>query len=584
MYPTGQTQFVYEPLVNPNSVRLLRVIAPDAFGQVQVQLWEDTEGAAYKCLSYTWGDQSETYPIWVNYQEGPYPTRVNNQEMQVGKNLYDFLEVASHGTFGEYFWIDALCINQSDDVEKSLQVQRMGDIYKNAKEVLVWLGDGKENRIPHLFQQMGRAVAASEKTRYVKRKGLLGVGPTGLRRIGDVWVALDTASAVGFNDGCFKDRNDLFDICTTDLANHPYWNGAWTVQELLSVRSPQRIFLCSRAETRALEELLHYCQDDPRLRRIQMLLKGTYLRHGSAIPFWFIFYQLGRTLECRDPRDRIYSLLSVTGQERFTVDYSESTFGLFFRSATRFSAWACPYLLTFLWYALGITRESVEDAFKFSLGFQVSIPMRATTCARGLNLRKIYARGLNLRKRCRPRGGFDHWRATIENCTSRDILLCPSTNIGVPGRIGEEILDQENIHVVVRRVSKNDISLSLHTHSFGVLPYSKPIELWFDKDGIESRITNWKDARRYAGLCRSDTKFNDDENKDDGIMDSWKLKPHFTLKMTHDYPIACVDFMESQGKEAIKKSLQSLEIGLRKYGDDGIRGMLSATADFGTAS
>ncbi|KAI4926776.1 hypothetical protein J4E85_007071 [Alternaria conjuncta] len=132
--------------------------------------------------------------------------------MQVGKDLYDFLELASHGSFGEYFWIDALCINQSDDVEKSLQVQRMGDIYKNAKEVLVWLGDGKENRIRDLFLQIERAVSASEKTRYVKRKGLLGVGPTGLRRYGDIWVALDTASAVGSNDGCFKDRNDLFDI------------------------------------------------------------------------------------------------------------------------------------------------------------------------------------------------------------------------------------------------------------------------------------------------------------------------------------------------------------------------------------
>jgi len=67
-------------------------------------------------------------------------------------------------------------------------------------------------------------------------------------------------------------------------------------------------------------------------------------------------------------------------------------------------------------------------------------------------------------------------------------------------------------------------------------------------------------------------------------MDSWKLRPHFTLKMTHDYPIACVAFMESQGEEAIKKSLQSLAIGLKQYGDDGIRGMLSATADFGTTS
>jgi hypothetical protein len=37
-------------------------------------------------------------------------------------------------------WIDALCINQSDDEEKTEQVRRMGEVYAQAKQVIVYLG------------------------------------------------------------------------------------------------------------------------------------------------------------------------------------------------------------------------------------------------------------------------------------------------------------------------------------------------------------------------------------------------------------------------------------------------------------
>jgi hypothetical protein len=37
------------------------------------------------------------------------------------------------------FWIDALCINQKDEEEKSSQVLQMHLIYKHASEVIVWL-------------------------------------------------------------------------------------------------------------------------------------------------------------------------------------------------------------------------------------------------------------------------------------------------------------------------------------------------------------------------------------------------------------------------------------------------------------
>lgn len=37
-------------------------------------------------------------------------------------------------------WIDSICINQEDVEERNSQVKIMGDIYKNASTVVIWLG------------------------------------------------------------------------------------------------------------------------------------------------------------------------------------------------------------------------------------------------------------------------------------------------------------------------------------------------------------------------------------------------------------------------------------------------------------
>jgi hypothetical protein len=38
-------------------------------------------------------------------------------------------------------WIAAVCLNQADDDEKDQQFPLMGEIYKQARKVRVWLGD-----------------------------------------------------------------------------------------------------------------------------------------------------------------------------------------------------------------------------------------------------------------------------------------------------------------------------------------------------------------------------------------------------------------------------------------------------------
>jgi hypothetical protein len=78
----------------------------------------------YVALSYTWGDPKDTKQIYVN--EVP---------MDVTTNLEAALRVLREKEpieAGIKIWIDALCINQTDNEEKGVQVRRMRDIYQKA--------------------------------------------------------------------------------------------------------------------------------------------------------------------------------------------------------------------------------------------------------------------------------------------------------------------------------------------------------------------------------------------------------------------------------------------------------------------
>jgi Heterokaryon incompatibility protein (HET) len=52
-------------------------------------------------------------------------------------------------------WVDAICINQGDIIERSRQVRIMRDIYANAKTVVVWLGEA-ENKDALAFKPLHR--------------------------------------------------------------------------------------------------------------------------------------------------------------------------------------------------------------------------------------------------------------------------------------------------------------------------------------------------------------------------------------------------------------------------------------------
>ncbi|PMD37806.1 HET-domain-containing protein [Hyaloscypha variabilis F] len=145
--PTQRRSLYPRPLDFPSfEVRLLTLLPPDGGnenddGSIHCTLKYDflIERNAYTgdtlpiseyvALSYCWGDPFVRRLIFVN-----------NIPVEVTTNLEAALRALRDMKI-EVLWIDALCINQEDLLERGLQVMRMGLIYSNAVKVLAWIGE-----------------------------------------------------------------------------------------------------------------------------------------------------------------------------------------------------------------------------------------------------------------------------------------------------------------------------------------------------------------------------------------------------------------------------------------------------------
>lgn len=87
------------------------------------------EMVSYDCLSYSWG-----YPVFS------HRVLCNGIEVPVIASLYEALRYLRMEDRPKYLWIDAFCINQFDDMEKSKQVQNMLLVYQKCEAVRAWLG------------------------------------------------------------------------------------------------------------------------------------------------------------------------------------------------------------------------------------------------------------------------------------------------------------------------------------------------------------------------------------------------------------------------------------------------------------
>lgn len=144
-------QYQHFPIDGPRSIRVLELQpAADAAAPVHCKLksislddfpkWS----ANYMALSYTWDGQSPSCE--VNCDGGTLLITPNcNEAMRQLRSTAETITL----------WIDSICIDQTPGAvyERNVQVALMGDIYKSAARVVVWLGPSNE-RIERALRQI----------------------------------------------------------------------------------------------------------------------------------------------------------------------------------------------------------------------------------------------------------------------------------------------------------------------------------------------------------------------------------------------------------------------------------------------
>ncbi|CAI0650970.1 unnamed protein product [Colletotrichum noveboracense] len=85
-----------------------------------------------EALSYTWGNASDPLPITLGS---------DGAQIMITRSCYGALRNLRLKKSDRMLWVDAICINQKDGLEKSDQVRVMGRVYAASYRVLIYLGE-----------------------------------------------------------------------------------------------------------------------------------------------------------------------------------------------------------------------------------------------------------------------------------------------------------------------------------------------------------------------------------------------------------------------------------------------------------
>ncbi|KAI1390123.1 heterokaryon incompatibility protein-domain-containing protein [Hypoxylon trugodes] len=318
----------------------------------------------YTCVSYTWGSpefpESAPQPLPLN---DPRIVTLNGKEWEVTPNLFDFLqELSSHfiARF-KYYWVDALCINQDDTNERSVQVNLMGRIYSRCEKTIIWLG--RANTQTPKVSAMIRRLAMSRRGKIgmqmevpswktTSRQHL--VTPATLKKLGldkrttwDDWIAL-----FSFYGRRWFFRTWTFQEAVLSRLRIIYWGPemlCWDdIQQVAGVlaamniaeaalidalkRGPIRMPLNILAHTAAIPLV------DPHFKTERQWIPGlrVWLYTGRPISATIIINSLALRMyrtQSSDPRDKVFGLLGIwerlakeqyAEELNFAADYSKT--------------------------------------------------------------------------------------------------------------------------------------------------------------------------------------------------------------------------------------------------------------------
>ncbi|KAI0117829.1 ankyrin and HET domain-containing protein [Nemania sp. FL0031] len=132
---------VFQPLNRPSEIRLLYLDAAKPTAPLTGRLEHTTltEGINFEALSYEWGCSNRDSKI----------TLQGGSSLLITRSLYDALQDLRYdsrrSSSPRVLWADAICINQEDHDELAGQVSIMGSIYRNATQVVTYIGPERDD-------------------------------------------------------------------------------------------------------------------------------------------------------------------------------------------------------------------------------------------------------------------------------------------------------------------------------------------------------------------------------------------------------------------------------------------------------
>ncbi|KAH8762780.1 ankyrin repeat-containing domain protein [Hyaloscypha finlandica] len=288
--------YKYQPIdLDGPTIRLLRLLKGDFTADIQCELFEgwinqSEGGMPYNALSYTWGSTEKAATITVN-----------SGTMHVTFNLHAALQHLRFQNEDRILWIDAICINQDNREERRHQVQLMSYIYKEAEEVIIWLGQGTKES-DFIMDAMKRLQETN-----VNIEG-------DWRHLAKEWMRSWSVIQATLGDRNIS-QNGLREGMESML-RRPWFRRIWILQEIANARVA--IVLCGNksisARIFAQVPSLIGLQPQPHCQAVLDIMPGLSRKEswwGQSRNLQTLLVKF-RESEATDERDIIYALLGIS--------------------------------------------------------------------------------------------------------------------------------------------------------------------------------------------------------------------------------------------------------------------------------
>ncbi|KAF5694431.1 Heterokaryon incompatibility protein [Fusarium globosum] len=182
----------------------------------------------YLALSYAAGDHRNTAKILV----GGHIFNAFAQLIHALKCAVDYWNKENGCRDGYFlFWVDQICINQSDDVERGHQVMMMRDIYSRGATTLVCLSNADKENPARPFSSFN-----TQPQGFGKQAGLWGPTEAEKPNAGLGWLPLQGSTSLVdiFWKDCYNGGPSPETLASfVAFLRSPWWTRSWVYQEFV---------------------------------------------------------------------------------------------------------------------------------------------------------------------------------------------------------------------------------------------------------------------------------------------------------------------------------------------------------------